>query len=233
MKEKNSTNLLNEYKKLQTAKRHSGRTAIVLLFIIIVTTIYPKFTNTWLNLTIMIISLFLAVLVKTINIYSKRVFGELTSSLIGEGYIEVENKFIGEYDIKYKRKIEKQYKIKIFNNTKNINNFYLYVDEVKFIKNHPKFQALVNNIYKNYKIYHVYSYKTTKDNYYNDLLNYKLEDDETEVGGISFEGYTLKYYLEETGLIKDVDQLLFEPNLVTLNKYLKESGIKPIKTQNK
>ena len=181
----------------------------------------------------MIISLFLAVLVKTINIYSKRVFGELTSSLIGEGYIEVENKFIGEYDIKYKRKIEKQYKIKIFNNTKNINNFYLYVDEVKFIKNHPKFQALVNNIYKNYKIYHVYSYKTTKDNYYNDLLNYKLEDDETEVGGISFEGYTLKDYLEETGLIKDVDQLLFEPNLVTLNKYLKESGIKPIKTQNK
>lgn len=169
MKEKNSTNLLNEYKKLQTAKRHSGRTAIVLLFIIIVTTIYPKFTNTWLNLTIMIISLFLAVLVKTINIYSKCVFDELTSSLIGEGYIEVENKFIGEYDIKYKRKIEKQYKIKIFNNTKNINNFYLYVDEVKFIKNHPKFQALVNNIYKNYKIYHVYSYKTTKDNYYNDL----------------------------------------------------------------
>ena len=103
MKEKNSTNLLNEYKKLQTAKRHSGRTAIVLLFIIIVTTIYPKFTNTWLNLTIMIISLFLAVLVKTINIYSNRVFGELTNSLIDEGYIEIENKFIGEYDIKYKR----------------------------------------------------------------------------------------------------------------------------------
>lgn len=163
MKEKNSTNLLTEYKKLQTAKRHSGRTAIVLLFIIIVTTIYPKFTNTLLNLTIMIISLFLAVLVKTINIYNNRVFGELTSSLINEGYIEIENKFIGEYDIKYKQKIEKQYKIKIFNNTKNINNFYLYVDEVKFIKNHPKFQALINNIYKNYKIYRVYSYKITKD----------------------------------------------------------------------
>lgn len=233
MKEKNSTNLLNEYKKLQTAKRHSGRTAIVLLFIIIVTTIYPKFTNTWLNLTIMIISLFLAVLVKTINIYSKRVFGELTSSLIDEGYIEIENKFIGEYDIKYKRKIEKQHKIKIFNNTKNIDNFYLYLDEVKFIKYHPKFQALVNKIYKNYKGYQVYSYKIIKDNYYNDLLNYKLEDNETEVGWISFEGYTLKDYLEETGLIKDVDQLLFEPNLVTLNKHLKESGIKPIKTQNK
>ena len=233
MKEKNSTNLLAEYKKLQTAKRHSGRTAIVLLFIIIVTTIYPKFTNTWLNLTIMIISLFLAVLVKTINIYSKRVFGELTSSLIGEGYIEVENKFIGEYDIKYKRKIEKQYKIKIFNNTKNIDNFYLYVDEVKFIKHHNTYQTLINEVYKNYKTYHIYSYKIIEDNYYSNLLKYQLEDDESEVGGISFEGYTLKDYLEETGLIKDVDQLLFEPNLVTLNKYLKESGIKPIKTQNK
>lgn len=65
------------------------------------------------------------------------------------------------------------------------------------------------------------------------MLNYKLEDDETEVGGISFEGYTLKDYLEETGLIKDIDQLLNEPNLSTLNEYLKESGIKPIKTQNK
>lgn len=232
MKEKNSTNLLAEYKKLQTAKRHSGRTAIVLLFIIIVTTIYPKFTNTWLNLTIMIISLFLAVLVKTINIYSNRVFNELTSSLIEEGYIEIENKFIGEYDIKDKRKVEKQYKIKI-KQTLDVEKFYLYRDTIKFTKHHNTYQTLVNNIYKNYKIYHVYSYKTTKDNYYNDLLNYKLEDDETEVGGISFEGYTLKDYLEETGLIKDINQLLFEPNLVTLNKHLKESGIKPIKTQNK
>lgn len=232
MKEKNSTNLLAEYKKLQTAKRHSGRTAIVLLFIIIVTTIYPKFTNTWLNLTIMIISLFLAVLVKTINIYSKRVFGELTSSLIEEGYIEIENKFIGEYDIKDKRKVEKQYKIKI-KQTLDVEKFYLYRDTIKFTKHHNTYQTLVNNIYKNYKIYHVYSYKTTKDNYYNDLLNYKLEDDETEVGGISFEGYTLKDYLEETGLIKDIDQLLNEPNLSTLNEHLKESGIKPIKTQNK
>ena len=232
MKEKNSTNLLNEYKKLQTAKRHSGRTAIVLLFIIIVTTIYPKFTNTWLNLTIMIISLFLAVLVKTINIYSKRVFGELTSSLIDEGYIEIENKFIGEYDIKYKRKVEKQYKIEI-KQTLNVENFYLYVDEIKFTKHHNTYQTLINEVYKNYKTYHIYSYKIIEDNYYNDLLNYKLEDDETEVGGISFEGYTLKDYLEETGLIKDIDQLLNEPNLSTLNEHLKESGIKPIKTQNK
>ena len=232
MKEINSTNLLNEYKKLQTTKRHSGRTAIVLLFIIIVTTIYPKFTNTWLNLTIMIISLFLAVLVKTINIYSKRIFYELTSSLIDEGYIEIENKFIGEYDIKYKRKVEKQYKIKI-KQTLNVENFYLYVDEIKFTKHHNTYQTLINEVYKNYKIYHVYSYKITKDNYFNDLLNYKLEDDETEIGGISFEGYTLKDYLEETGLIKDIDQLLNEPNLSTLNEHLKESGIKPIKTQNK
>lgn len=232
MKEKNSTNLLNEYKKLQTAKRHSGRTAIVLLFIIIVTTIYPKFTNTWLNLTIMIISLFLAVLVKTINIYSNRVFGELTSSLIGEGYIEIENKFIGEYDIKYKRKVEKQYKIKI-KQTLNVEKFYLYVDEIKFTKHHNTYQTLINEVYKNYKTYYIYSYKIIEDNYYSNLLKYQLEDDESEVGGISFEGYTLKDYLEETGLIKDINQLLFEPNLVTLNKRLKESGIKPIKTQNK
>lgn len=232
MKEKTSTNLLNEYKKLQTAKRHSGRTAIVLLFIIIVTTIYPKFTNTWLNLTIMIISLFLAVLVKTINIYSKRVFGELTNSLIDEGYIEIENKFVGEYDIKDKRKVENQYKIKI-KQTLNVENFYLYVDEIKFTKHHNTYQTLINEVYKNYKTYHIYSYKIIEDNYYSNLLKYQLEDDESEVGGISFEGYTLKDYLEETGLIKDINQLLFEPNLVTLNKHLKESGIKPIKTQNK
>lgn len=232
MKEKNSTNLLNEYKKLQTAKRHSGRTAIVLLFIIIVTTIYPKFTNIWLNLTIMIISLFLAVLVKTINIYSNRVFGELTSSLIGEGYIEIENKFVGGYDIKDKRKVENQYKIKI-KQTLNVEKFYLYSDTIKFTKHHNTYQTLINEVYKNYKTYHIYSYKIIEDNYYNDLLNYKLEDDETEVGGISFDCYTLKDYLEETGLIKDIDQLLFEPDLTTLNNHLKESGIKPIKTQNK
>lgn len=232
MKEKNSTNLLNEYKKLQTAKRHSGRTAIVLLFIIIVTTIYPKFTNTWLNLTIMIISLFLAVLVKTINIYSNRVFGELTSSLIGEGYIEIENKFVGEYDIKDKRKVENQYKIKI-KQTLNVEKFYLYSDTIKFTKHHNTYQTLINEVYKNYKTYYIYSYKIIENNYYSNLLKYQLEDDESEVGGISVEGYTLKDYLEETGLIKDINQLLFEPNLVTLNKHLKESGIKPIKTQNK
>ena len=227
MKEKNTTNLLNEYKKLQTAKRHSGRTAIVLLFIIIVTTIYPKFTNTWLNLTIMIISLFLAVLVKTINIYSNRVFGELTSSLIGEGYIEIENKFISEYDIKDKRKVEKQYKIKI-KQTLNVEKFYLYKDTIKFTKHHNTYQTLINEVYKNYKTYYIYSYKIIEDNYYSNLLKYQLEDDESEVGGISFDGRTLKDYLEKTGLIKDVDQLLNEPNLVTLNKYLKETGIKPI-----
>ena len=227
MKEKNTTNLLNEYKKLQTAKRHSGRTAIVLLFIIIVTTIYPKFTNTWLNLTIMIISLFLAVLVKTINIYSNRVFGELTNSLISEGYIEIENKFISEYDIKDKRKVEKQYKIKI-KQTLNVEKFYLYKDTIKFTKHHNTYQTLINEVYKNYKTYYIYSYKIIEDNYYSNLLKYQLEDDESEVGGISFDGRTLKDYLEKTGLIKDVDQLLNEPNLVTLNKYLKETGIKPI-----
>ena len=164
MKEKNSINLLTEYKKLQTAKQHSGRTAIVLLFIIIVTSIYPKFTNTWLNLSIMIISLFLAVLVKTINIYSKRVFDELTTVLINEGYIEIENKFVGEYDIKDKRKVEKQYKIKI-KQVFDIEKFYLYRDTIKFTKHHDAYQELINEIYKNYKTYYIYSYKITKDNY--------------------------------------------------------------------
>lgn len=161
MKEKNSTNLLTEYKKLQTAKRHSGRTAIVLLFIIIITSIYPKFTNTWLNLTIMIISLFLAALVKTINIYSNRVFVDLTSSLVNEGYIEIENKFVGEYNIKELHKVEKQYKIKI-KQVSNIEKFYVYRDTVKVTKHHDVYQELINEIYKNYKTYYTYSYKITK-----------------------------------------------------------------------
>ena len=228
MKEKNSTNLLNEYKKLQTAKRHSGRTAIVLLFIIIVTTIYPKFTNTYLSLAIMIISLFILGLTTTINIYNKHIVNEITNSLIKEGYIEIENKFVGEYDIKDKRKVEKQYKIKIFNKIKNIDKFYLYVDEVKFVKYHNKFQSLINQIYRTNKNYQIYSYNITKLDYFDKLLDYKLEDDETEKGGISFEGYTVQDYIEETGLIKDIDQLLNEPNLTILNKHLQESGIKPI-----
>lgn len=228
MKEKNSINLLTEYKKMQTAKIHSRRTAIVLLFIILVTSIFPKLTNTWINLTIMVISLFILGLTTTINIYNKHIVSDITNSLIKEGYIEIENKFVGEYDIKDKRKIEKQFNIKIFNKIKNIDKFYIYTDEVKYIKHHNKFQSLINTIYRTNKNYQIYSYSLSKLDYFDELLDYKLEDDETESGGISFEGYTVQDYIEETGLIKNIDQLINEPNLTTLNKNLKESGIKPI-----
>lgn len=227
MKQKNSTTLLNEYKKMQTAKIHSRRTAIGLLFLILITSIFPKLTNTWINLTIMVISLFIFGLTTTINIYNKHIVSDITNSLIKEGYIEIENKFVGEYDIKDKHKVEKQYKIKIFNKIKNIDKFYLYADEIKFVKYHNKFQSLINQIYRTNKNYQIYSYNLTNDSL-SQLLDYKLEDDNTESGGISFEGYTLQDYIEETGLIKNIDQLLNEPNLTTLNKHLQESGIKPI-----
>ena len=228
MKQKNSTTLLKEYKKMQTAKIQSRRTSIVLLFIILVTSIFPKLNNTWISLSIMIISLFILGIVTTINVYNKHIVNEITNSLIKEGYIELENKFVGEYDIKDKRKIEKQYKIKIFNKIKNIDKFYLYADEVKYLKHHNEFQQLINQIYRTNKNYQIYSYSLSKHDYFNELLDYKLEDDETESGGVSFEGYTVEDYIEETGLIKDIDHLLNEPNLTTLNKHLKESGIKPI-----
>ena len=227
MKQKNSTTLLKEYKKMQTAKIHSRRTSIVLLFIILVTSIFPKLTNTWISLAIMIISLFILGIVTTINIYNKHIVNEITNSLIKEGYIELENKFVGEYDIKDKRKIEKQYKIKIFNKIKNIDKFYLYVDEIKYLKYHNEFQSVINQIYRTNKNYQIYSYNLTNDSL-GQLLDYKLEDDETESGGVSFDGYTLQDYIEETGLIKNIDQLLNDPNLTTLNKHLQESGIKPI-----
>ena len=227
MKQKNSTTLLNEYKKMQTAKIHSRRTAIGLLFLILITSIFPKLTNTWINLTIMVISLFIFGLTTTINIYNKHIVSDITNSLIKEGYIEIENKFVGEYDIKDKHKVEKQYKIKIFNKIKNIDKFYLYADEIEFVKYHNKFQSLINQIYRTNKNYQIYSYNLTNDSL-SQLLDYKLEDDNTESGGISFEGYTLQDYIEETGLIKNIDQLLNEPNLTTLNKHLQESGIKPI-----
>ena len=227
MKQKNSTTLLKEYKKMQTAKIHSRRTAIGLLFIILITSIFPKLTNNWINLTIMVISLFILGLTTTINIYNKHIVTDITNSLIKEGYIEIENKFVGEYDIKDKRKVEKQYKIKIFNKIKNIDKFYLYVDEIKYLKYHNEFQSVINQIYRTNKNYQIYSYNLTNDSL-GQLLDYKLEDDETESGGVSFDGYTLQDYIEETGLIKNIDQLLNEPNLTTLNKHLQESGIKPI-----
>lgn len=227
MYEKDSTILLKEFKKLNTAIKHSRRTAILLVFILQICLVFLNHVNVWVNVGILTFVVFLIGFEITVSIYLKQITPDLTQALVDDKYIEVINEFVGEYDIKDKQKVEKQYKIKIKQITK-IEKFYLYSDTIKFTKHHDTYQALINEIYKNYKIYHVYSYKITKDNYYSDLLNIELEDDETEVGGISFEGYTLKDYLEETGLIKDVDQLLFEPNLTTLNNYLKESGIKEI-----
>lgn len=232
MKQKNSTTLLTEYKKMQTAKTHSRRTAIGLLFIILITNIFPKLNSPYLSLAIMIISLFILGLITTINIYNKHIVNEITSSLIKEGYIELENKFVGEYDIKDKRKVEKQFKIKIFNKIKNVDKFYIYTDEVKYLKHHNEFQQLINQIYRTNKNYYIYSYSLSehdpKLDYFEKLLDYKLEDDKTESGGISFDGYTVQDYIEETGLVKNIDQLINEPNLTTLNKHLQESGIKPI-----
>ena len=231
MYEKDSTILLKEFKKLNTAIKHSRRTAILLVFILQICLVFLNHVNVWVNVGVLTFVVFLIGFEITASIYLKQITPDLTQALVDDKYIEVINKFVGEYDIKDKQKVEKQYKIKI-KQTPNIEKFYLYRDTIHFTKHHNTYQGLINEIYKNYKNYYTYSYKITKDNYYSNLLNIELEDDKTEVGGISFEGYTLKDYLEETGLIKDVDQLLFEPNLTTLNKHLIESRIKPIKTQN-
>lgn len=51
-----------------------------------------------------------------------------------------------------------------------------------------------------------------------------LEDDDSEFGGVSWEGYTVKDFLEETELLR------LKPNLTKeeLNSFLEESGIKKI-----
>lgn len=67
--------------------------------------------------------------------------------------------------------------------------------------------------------------------FYNNILDYKLKDDDSDKGGISYSEYTLDEYLDETN--SDVDSLLNEPNLETLNSLLIESGIKPIPVRQK
>ena len=64
---------------------------------------------------------------------------------------------------------------------------------------------------------------------YNDILDYRLQDDNTEPGGIAHSEYTLGEYIQET----DIDAKLNENNLKTLNQCLKSSGIKPIPTRLK
>lgn len=67
--------------------------------------------------------------------------------------------------------------------------------------------------------------------FYHNILDYKLKDDDSDKGGISHSEYTLDEYLDETN--SDVDALLNEPNLETLNNLLSESGIQPIPVRQK
>ena len=55
-----------------------------------------------------------------------------------------------------------------------------------------------------------------------DFLDYELQDDETEFGGISFAGETLKDFIEEVGLNKNTAMRY-------VNAALKQCGIKSIK----
>lgn len=70
-----------------------------------------------------------------------------------------------------------------------------------------------------------------QNSFYNNILDYKLKDDDSENGGISHSEYTLEEYLYETDI--DVHSLLNEPNLETLNNLLIESGIQPIPVRQK
>lgn len=55
-----------------------------------------------------------------------------------------------------------------------------------------------------------------------DYLDYELYDDETESGGISFIGETLKDFIEEIGISENT-------SIKHINDTLKQCGIKPIK----
>lgn len=70
-----------------------------------------------------------------------------------------------------------------------------------------------------------------QNDFYYDILDYKLKDDDSENGGISHSEYTLEEYLYETYI--DIHSLLNEPNLETLNNLLIESGIQPIPVRQK
>ena len=70
-----------------------------------------------------------------------------------------------------------------------------------------------------------------QNDFYYDILDYKLKDDNSENGGISHSEYTLEEYLYETYI--DIHTLLNEPNLETLNSLLMESGIQQIPVRQK
>lgn len=70
-----------------------------------------------------------------------------------------------------------------------------------------------------------------QNDFYYDILDYKLKDDNSENGGISHSEYTLEEYLYETYI--DIHTLLNETNLETLNSLLMESGIQPIPVRQK
>lgn len=78
----------------------------------------------------------------------------------------------------------------------------------------PDFFKLKENIHK-------FLYETYCEGY--SILVTELEDDDSEYGGISYPGYTLLEFIQETGesfnIIKDMNKL---------NKDLKDAGIKPI-----
>lgn len=78
----------------------------------------------------------------------------------------------------------------------------------------PDFFRLKENIHK-------FLYETHGEGY--SILVTELEDDDSEYGGISYPGYTLLEFIQETGesfnIIKDMNKL---------NEDLKDAGIKPI-----
>lgn len=78
----------------------------------------------------------------------------------------------------------------------------------------PDFFKLKENIHK-------FLYETHCEGY--SILVTELEDDDSEYGGISYPGYTLLEFIQETGesfnIIKDMNKL---------NEDLKDAGIKPI-----
>lgn len=70
-----------------------------------------------------------------------------------------------------------------------------------------------------------------QNEFYYNILDYKLKDDESEIGGISHSEYTLDEFLHEINT--NIDSLLNEPNLETLNNLLNKSGIQPIPVRQK
>jgi|GEM_PF-3752356 hypothetical protein len=77
------------------------------------------------------------------------------------------------------------------------------------------------NVFRLKENIHKFLYETHSDGY--SILVTKLEDDDSEYGGISYPGYTLLEFIQETGeslnIINDKDKL---------NADLKDAGIKPI-----